>query len=91
MTDFDTIPNEMETYTLKGGMYAIFLHKGAANTFHLTQGYIFGTWLPSSEYELDTREHFEVLKGNYDPRDSNAEEDVWIPIKLKKEVNTVDR
>ncbi|WP_432664392.1 GyrI-like domain-containing protein [Wukongibacter baidiensis] len=83
VTDFDDVPNEMLTYVLQGGLYAVFIHKGPANAFHLTQQYIFEKWLPSSQYELDHREHFEVLKKNYRPDDPNAEEEVWIPIKPK--------
>lgn len=85
--DFNEIPDEMEKYTLEGGKYAVFIHKGAASTFHLTQQYIFGTWLPNSKYELDNREHFEVLKSDYVPTDPNAEEEVYIPIKLRENKN----
>lgn len=81
--DFNEVPDEMFSYTLQKGLYAVFLHKGPASTFHLTQQYIFETWLPSSQYELDYREHFEVLKENYRPDDPNAEEEIWMPIKLK--------
>ena len=77
----DNIPVNMEAYTLKGGKYAVFIHKGPASTFHETMQHIFGNWLPNSEYELDEREHFEVLKENYNPSDPEAEEEVWIPVK----------
>ena len=43
--------------------------------------HIFGRWLPQSEYELDDREHFELLPEGYSPVDPEAEEEVWIPIK----------
>ncbi len=45
--------------------------------------YIFGSWLPESEYELDSREHFEVLPETYQPMNPKAREEVWIPIKAK--------
>lgn len=81
--DFHEVPDVMLTYTLQEGLYAVFLHKGPASRFYLTQKYIFEEWLPNSQYELDHREHFEVLKENYRPDDPNAEEEVWIPIKPK--------
>jgi AraC family transcriptional regulator len=46
-------------------------------------GYIFGEWLPNSSYELDTREHFEILSEGYRPDDRDAEEEIWIPIRKK--------
>ena len=82
--DFGTIPAEMESYTLKGGLYAVFIHKGAASQGAKTFQYIFGTWLPDSDYLLDNRPHFEILGEKYKNEDPNSEEEVWIPIKPKK-------
>jgi AraC family transcriptional regulator len=82
--DFGTIPAEMESYTLTGGLYAVFIHKGAASQGAKTFQYIFGTWLPGSDYLLDNRPHFEILGEKYKNEDPNSEEEVWIPIKPKK-------
>lgn len=79
----ESIPEGMETYTLKGGLYAVFLHQGPASAFQKTFGYIFEEWLPNSEYELDDREHFELLGEKYKNNDPDSEEEVWIPIRLK--------
>lgn len=84
VTDFDTVPDGMETFTLTGGLYAVFLQKGAANTGPETFQYIFGTWLPNSEYTLDNRPHFELLGDKYQNDDPGSEEEIWIPIKLKQ-------
>jgi AraC family transcriptional regulator len=81
VADFDTIPEGMETFTLFGGLYAVFIHKGAASTGSKTFQYIFGTWLPASDYELDNRPHFEILGKKYKNDDPASEEEVWIPIK----------
>ena len=81
VSSHDFIPEGMEGYTLHGGTYAVFIHKGPANLAPKTMQYIFGTWLPNSDYELDDREHFEVLQEGYDPSDINAQEEFWIPIK----------
>lgn len=83
VVDIAVIPDGMEVYTLLGGLYAVFLHKGAASTGAKTFQYIFETWLPNSEYELDSRAHFEVLGEKYKNDDPSSEEDVWIPIKPK--------
>jgi AraC family transcriptional regulator len=83
-SEFENIPEEMETRILKGGLYAVFMHKGMAKDFPKTSKYIFRQWLPNSEYELDQREHFELLGAKYNPTDENSEEEVWIPIKHRK-------
>ena len=84
VSEFETIPKEMETRILTGGLYAVFIHKGTAASFSKTAQYIFGQWLPNSDYELDKRAHFELLEPAYNPVDENSEEEVWIPIKVEK-------
>ncbi len=83
VTNIESVPTEMETFLLAGGLYAVFDYKGSSNDPSIFQ-YIFGTWLPSSEYILDDRPHFEVLGDKYKNNDPNSEEEIWIPIKPKK-------
>lgn len=82
VTNFESVPTEMETFLLAGGLYAVFDYKGSSNDPSIFQ-YIFGTWLPSSDYVLDNRPHFEVLGDKYKNNDPNSEEEIWIPIKTK--------
>ncbi|RLA24931.1 MAG: GyrI-like domain-containing protein [Gammaproteobacteria bacterium] len=77
----DAVPDGMESYSLPGGQYAVFIHNGPASAAPKTMQHIFGTWLPDSGYELDSREHFEILPDGYDPLDPQAQEEVWIPIR----------
>ncbi len=81
VTSFNEIPREMEPFTLKSGLYAVFIHRGAATTGPATFNYIFSTWLPNSEYHLDNRPHFEVLGEKYKNDDPDSEEEIWIPVK----------
>jgi AraC family transcriptional regulator len=81
--NFDEIPDDMECYTLSGGLYAVFIHKGPASAFQKTFEFIFNDWLPKSEYTLDKKEHFELLGDQYKNNDPDSEEEIWIPIKLK--------
>jgi AraC family transcriptional regulator len=83
VTDFNSVPDGMETFILPGGLYAVFLHKGAAGTGAKTFQFIFGTWLPASIYSLDERPHFELLGEKYKNNDPESEEEIWIPVKLK--------
>tara|TARA_R110001583_G_scaffold194982_1_gene368072 strand:+ start:198 stop:680 length:483 start_codon:yes stop_codon:yes gene_type:complete len=77
---FDTIPLDMECFTLKAGNYAVFNYKGL-NTDTTIFKYIYGEWLGISEFEIDDRPHFQVLGENYKNNDPNSEEEIWIPIK----------
>jgi AraC family transcriptional regulator len=81
VTNFDNVPPEMYQFTMPAGLYAVFLHKGAARTGPVTFNYIFSTWLPNSEYHLDNRPHFEVLGEKYKNDDPDSEEEIWIPIR----------
>ncbi|MET6990347.1 GyrI-like domain-containing protein [Sediminicola arcticus] len=38
----------MEIYHLSAGLYAVFIHKGSASTFHSTLAHIYNDWLPNS-------------------------------------------
>jgi AraC family transcriptional regulator len=78
VTDFDNVPEEMETFVLEGGLYAVFDYKG--NSPEIFQ-YIFNQWLPNSGYELAHRPHFEILGEKYNNNDPDSEEEIWIPIK----------
>ena len=84
VADFDTIPDEMESYSLVGGLYAVFIHKGASSKGPKTFQYIFGTWLPGSEYMLDNRPHFELLGEKFKNDNPDSEEEIWIPITPKR-------
>jgi AraC family transcriptional regulator len=82
-TNFDAIPNEMETIVIPTGLYAVFLHKGPASEGAKTYEHIFRTWIPNSDYIVDERPHFAVMGEKYKQDDSSSEEDIWIPIKRR--------
>jgi AraC family transcriptional regulator len=83
VTDFDFVPDGMETFTIPAGLYASFLYQGDARFSAGFFRYIFGTWLPHSVYDVDHRPHFEVLGAGYKRDDDSSEEDIYVPIKLK--------
>ena len=82
VSSFDNVPAEMETFVLQNGLYAVFDYTGL-NTDHSIFQYIFGTWLPGSDYVLDDRPHFEVLGDKYKNNDPASEEEIWVPIQPK--------
>lgn len=83
VSDFDNVPSGMETFTLAGGLYAVFDYKGL-NTDDSVFRYIYGEWIPNSDYDLDNRPHFEILGDKYKNGDPESEEEIWIPIKRKQ-------
>lgn len=80
VSSFEELPNEMETFILIGGEYAVFDYKGSSNDPKIFQ-FIYNDWLPKSGYILDNRPHFEVLGEKYKNNDPSSEEEIWIPIK----------
>lgn len=74
------VPDGMDFHRLAGGRYAVFTYRGRADAFGGAARYIYGEWLPRSEYELADREFFEVLGPSYRPDDPEASETIWIPI-----------
>lgn len=76
-----TIPEGMEELVIPEGRFAVFIHRGPANTFPKTAEFIYGQWLPSSGYQLANKPHFEVMdKGYLGPEHPDSEEEVWVPI-----------
>jgi len=80
VSDFDSVPDGMETLIILEGLYAVFIHKGPANEGPRTYGYIFQEWLPNSEYVLDSRPHLAVMGDKYKQDSPDSEEEIWIPI-----------
>ena len=84
--DNSKTPEGLFPYVLNKGLYAVFIHKGTPQDFPKTFSYIFEKWLPGSKYEVDLREHFELIPETYRPDDPNAVEEVWIPVKKKNSI-----
>lgn len=82
--DGDVKPEgDVGVQTLKGGRYAVFLHKGPYEKFKDTYREIFSKWLPESGEELRDAPCFEVYL-NRDPRRTKPENlrtEIYVPIK----------
>ena len=81
--NFDSVPDELETYILPSGLFAVFQYTGLSTDSAAFYQYIYLNWLPNSEYILDDRPHVEILGEKYKNNDPLSKEDVWIPVKLK--------
>lgn len=82
VSHFEEVPEGMEAFTLEKGLYAVFIHRGL--NFQSTFQRIFYEWLPSSDFALDQRPHFEVLGAKYINHSEDSEEEVWVPVKRKQ-------
>jgi AraC family transcriptional regulator len=82
VTSFNNIPADMETFVLTSGLYAVFDYKGLSTDNTIFE-YIFGTWIPNSDFDLDNRPHVEILGKKHKNNDHNSEEEIWVPIKIK--------
>ncbi|MBA2612988.1 MAG: GyrI-like domain-containing protein [Bacteroidetes bacterium] len=82
VSDFNEVSDNMESFILPGGLYAVFDYKGLSTNAKIFE-YIFSTWIPNSNYVVDNRPHFELLGEKYKNNDPSSEEEIWIPIKTK--------
>lgn len=81
VTDFDSLPDSMQSLRVPSGLYAVFIHRGPASSGPKMYEYILTSWLPNSEYALDARPHFAVMNEKYKGDDPDSEEEFWIPVK----------
>lgn len=84
VSDYSVIPEGMEPLEIPEGLYAIFDYKGPANAALPFFQYIFQTWIPSSEYDVDNRPHVALMGEKYRGNNPDSEEEIWVPVKLKK-------
>lgn len=73
---------EVGVQTIRGGRYAVFLHKGSYEELSETYRNIFADWLAASGFNLRDHPHFEVYL-NRDPRRTKPENlrtEIWVPV-----------
>ena len=80
--DFNTMPQNLKSFTIPSGKYAVFLHRGMNAS--LTYQNIMTEWLPNSGYVIDDRPHFQVMGQTYKNGSPDSEEDFYVPIRLIK-------
>ncbi len=83
VTNLLSIPDKMESLIIPQGKYAVFLHKGPVSEGKKTYTYIFTSWLPASNFQLDDRPHFALMGEKYKNDSADSEEEIWIPVKEK--------
>lgn len=83
VSDFSQVPDGMITRELPEQLYAQFTHRGSISNLDKTLKYIWGSWLPKSDYEYVEKPDFELYPAGYNVMDDNSEMTLHIPIKKK--------
>lgn len=73
----------LQTLEIPKGTYAIFNYQGKSSDSTIWR-FIYGKWIPHSDWELDDRPHFERLGSNYKNDDHESEEEIWIPVRPRE-------
>ena len=82
VSSLHSAPEDMEHLLLPGGTYAVFRYKSEGGNPAIFQ-YIYGTWLPASNYRLSPLPHFEILDKLYLHGHPDSEETICIPVQPK--------
>ena len=81
--NFDSVPEEMDKLILPKGPYAVFPYRGKSSDAQKVLQYIYGIWLPGSEYDMDNRPYFALMGEKYKGEHPDSEEEFWVPITNK--------
>ena len=83
VSDFEGMPHGMIAKTAPQSSYAVFTHRGLIEDVGETLKYIYGTWLPSSEYERGEHLELQVFDERFKPGSDDSEVDIYVPVKIK--------
>lgn len=78
------VPVGMESLVIPEGKYAVFHYKGRPGDARPGFQYIYGEWLPNSEYQFDNRPYFALMGEKYLGDDPKSEEEFWFPVREKQ-------
>lgn len=80
VSSLDEVPEGMVAVKLPRRKYAKFTHKGLLTNLPHTVNYIWGTWLPKSEYKHAHSPDFELYDERFDVKTLSGEIDIFVPI-----------
>jgi len=75
------VPPGMKKIQVPAQTYAVFTHRGPADTLDYTYRYIHGSWLLQSGYELVAAHDFECYDQRYLPKREDSQLDIYIPVR----------
>jgi AraC family transcriptional regulator len=83
VSDFDDVPEGMISRIIPEQMYAVFRHTGSISFLPETLKYIWGSWLPKSNYEYVEKPNFELYSPGIQPEDPDHILFLYIPVSGK--------
>jgi AraC family transcriptional regulator len=83
VSDFDNVPEGMISRVIPEQMYAVFRHRGSLSFLPETLKYIWGSWLPKSNYEYVEKPDFELYAPGTQPEDPDHILFLYIPVTRK--------
>jgi len=83
VSSFDDVPEGMISRVVPEQMYAVFRHKGSLSLLPETLKYIWGSWLPKSNYEYVEKPDFELYSPGIRPEDPDHILFLHIPVSIK--------
>lgn len=81
--NFDDVPDGLITRELDAQTYARFTHTGPIARLEDTLRYIWGSWLPKSDYQYANKPDFELLPAGFNDADPNNKIYLNIPVTRK--------
>lgn len=82
VTKVDEVPEGMVSRTVPAAKFAVFTIKGKVSELGKQFDFIFGKWIPESEYEIDMVDSIEVFgEKAKDMNSENYEFELYIPVK----------
>ena len=84
VNDTADIPAGMKVKEVPEANYAVFNYQGPMGNLHDFFGYIYGQWMPASEYKMDNRLSLDFERYPEKMTDmQNANLEIWVPIVKK--------
>ena len=83
VSDFDEVPEGMISRIIPEHLYAAFRHKGPLSFLPETLKYIWGSWLPKSNFEYVEKPDFELYAPGTQPKDPDKIVNLYIPVTIK--------
>ncbi|WHI50911.1 GyrI-like domain-containing protein [Microbulbifer sp. MLAF003] len=84
VADLTQVPEGMVARELPEQLYAKFVHRGSITTLEQTLKYIWGSWLPKSNYDYIEKPDFELYPPRYQVASPTAEMYLHIPVKERQ-------
>lgn len=85
VTSIKKVPNGMITHNVPAADYAVFEHHGLVSDIENTYNYIFGEWIPQSDYITTNHDVFEFYGKDFKHNSEKSVMEIWVPVQKKVE------